>query len=118
MYGSGMGKLVYAGTTEIGFEDRVLAHLQIVIGLKLRRKEGFFFSWRDEQSVGDGRSAIWIDPAVPLLFRYSGGRQPKINRTWLEALTISSNSSAGLQLTEEIGALGADEVDSDSPPGK
>ncbi|MFF2052201.1 ATP-dependent DNA ligase [Leifsonia sp. NPDC058194] len=113
-----MGKLVYAGTTEIGFEDRVLAHLQIVIGLKLRRKEGFIFSWRDEQGVGDGRSAIWVDPAIPLLFRYSGGRQPKINKSWLEQLTISSNSAAGLQLTEEIGALGADEVNADSPPGR
>ncbi|WP_431277514.1 ATP-dependent DNA ligase [Leifsonia poae] len=111
-----MGKLIYAGTTEIGFEDRVLAHLQIVVGLKLRRKEGFFFSWRDEQSVGDGRSAIWIDPAIPLLFRYSGGRPPKINKTWLEALTLSSNSAQGLQLTEEIGALGADEVNADSLP--
>ncbi|MFF9562105.1 ATP-dependent DNA ligase [Leifsonia sp. NPDC014704] len=118
LYVFGMGKLVYGGTTEIGFEDRVLAHLQIVIGLKLRRKEGFFFSWRDEQGVGDGRSAIWIDPAIPLLFRYSGGRYPRINKTWLEQLTASSNSSQGLQLTEEIGALGADEVDADSPPGR
>jgi hypothetical protein len=113
-----MGKLIYAGTTEIGFEDRVLAHLQIVVGLKLRRKEGFFFSWRDEQGVGDGRSAVWIDPSIPLLFRYSGGRQPKINKTWLEALTLSSNSAQGLQLTEEIGALGADEVNADTPPGR
>ena len=117
-YGSGMGKLVYGGTTEIGFEDRVLAHLQIVVGLKLRRKGGFFFSWRDEQGVGDGRSAIWIDPAIPLLFRYSGGRHPSINKQWLEQLTLSSNSAQGLQLTEEIGALGADEVNADSPPGR
>ena len=113
-----MGKLIYAGTTEIGFDDRVLAHLQIVIGLKLRRKEGFFFSWRDEQNVGDGRSAVWIDPATPLLFRYSGGRPPKINKAWLEVLTLSSNSAQGLQLTAEIGVLGADEVDADSPPGR
>ncbi|AAT89371.1 ATP-dependent DNA ligase [Leifsonia xyli subsp. xyli] len=112
-----MGKLIYAGTLEIGFEDRVLAHLQIVIGLKLRRKEGFF-SWRDEQSVGDGRSAIWVDPAIPLLFRYSGGRQPSINKAWLEALTVSSNSAQGLQLTEEIGTLGADEVNADPPTGR
>ncbi len=111
-----MGKLIYAGTTEIGFDDRVLAHLQIVVGLKLRRKEGFFFSWRDEQSVGDGRSAIWIDPAIPLLFRYSGGRQPKINKAWLEALTLSSNSAQGLQLTEEIGALGRDEANAEIAP--
>lgn len=109
-----MGKLVYAGTTEISFEDRVLAHLQIVIGLKLRRKEGFFFSWHHEQGLGGGRSAIWIDPAVPLLFHYSGGRQPKINKGWLELLTLSSNSAQGLQLDEEIRAI--DEVDADRAP--
>jgi hypothetical protein len=44
------------------------------------------------------------------LFRYNGGRQPKINKEWLEALTLSSNSAQGLQLTEEIGALGRDEA--------
>jgi hypothetical protein len=57
-----MGKLVYAGTTEIGFEDRVLAHLQIVIGLKLRRKEGFFFSWRDDQASGTGAARSGSTP--------------------------------------------------------
>lgn len=101
-----MGKLLYGPTIEIIFDDRVLAHLQLVIGAKLRRNESFFFSWRDEQSVGDGRSTIWLDSAIPLVFRYNGGRMPKINREWLELLTHSSNSAAGLQLTEEVGALG------------
>lgn len=101
-----MGKLLYGQTIEVIFDDRVLAHLQLVIGLKLRRDESFFFSWRDEQSVGDGRSVIWLDPGIPLVFRYNGGRMPKINREWLEALTLSSNSAQGLQLTEEVGALG------------
>ena len=101
-----MGKLIYGQTIEVVFDDRVLAHIQLVIGLKLRRDESFFFSWRDEQSVGDGRSVIWLDPSIPLVFRYNGGHMPKINREWLEALTISSNSSQGLQLTEEVGALG------------
>jgi hypothetical protein len=41
-----------------------------------------------------------------------------INQSWLEALTLSSNSAHGLQLTEEIGALGADEVRADTPPGR
>ncbi len=101
-----MGKLLYGQTMEVSFDDRVLAHLQLVIGLKLRRDESFFFSWRDEQSVGDGRSVIWLDSSIPLVFRYAGGRMPKINREWLEALTISSNSAQGLQLTEEVGAVG------------
>jgi hypothetical protein len=105
-----MGKLIYGASTEIGFDDRVLAHLQIVIGLKLRRKEGFFFSWRDEQAVGDGRSAVWIDPSIPLVFKYSGGRPPKINKEWLELLTLSSNSAHGLQLTDEVGALGRSDL--------
>lgn len=101
-----MGKMFYGQTIEVTFDDRVLAHLQLVIGLKLRRAESFFFSWRDEQSVGDGRSVIWLDPSIPLVFRYTGGRMPKINREWLEALTISSNSAQGLQLSEETGAAG------------
>lgn len=101
-----MGKLIYGSTTEIEFDDRVLAHLQLVFGLKLRRKEGFFFSWRDELAVGDGRSSIWIDPSIPLVFRYNGGRQPKVNREWLDVLTQSSNSANGLQLSEESGAMG------------
>jgi hypothetical protein len=101
-----LGKLLYGPTIEIIFDDRVLAHLQLVIGAKLRRGESFFFSWRDEQSVGDGRSTIWLDPAIPMVFRYNGGRMPKINREWLELLTHSSNSASGLQLTEEVGALG------------
>jgi len=98
-----VGKLIYDGTLEVEFEDRVLAHLQLVIGLKLRRREGFFFSWRDEQAVGDGRSTIWIDPSISLVFRYNGGRMPKINKEWLETLSLSSNSSQGLQLSDEIG---------------
>ena len=102
--GSGMGTLLYGQTIEVAFDDRVLAHLQLVIGLKLRRDESFFFCWHDEQGVGYGRSAIWLDPAIPLVFRYSSGLMPRINREWLEALTLSSNSSQGLQLVEEVGA--------------
>ncbi|MHB1234281.1 MAG: DUF7882 family protein [Microbacteriaceae bacterium] len=100
-----MGKLLYGSTMEIDFDDRVLAHLQLVIGLKLRRRESFFFSWKNEQEAGSGHSAIWLDPAIPLVFRYHGGRMPTINRAWLEVLTLSSNSSHGLQLTEEDAAL-------------
>jgi hypothetical protein len=105
-----MGKLVYGTSAEIGFDDRVLAHLQIVIGLKLRRKEGFFFSWRDEQAIGDGRSAIWIDASIPLVFKYTGSKPPAINKQWLEVLTVSSNSAHGLHLTEEVGAYGSSDV--------
>ena len=53
-----MGKLTYDSTLTVDFDDRVLAHLQLVIGAKLRRAESFYFSWRDDPAVGDGRSAL------------------------------------------------------------
>jgi hypothetical protein len=102
-----MGKLLY-GTSgiEIEFDDRTLTHLQIVIAAKLRRKESFFFSWKDDPAIGDGRSSIWLDSSIPLYFKFAGGRVPSINREWLDILTASSNGSGGLQFTEEPGANG------------
>jgi hypothetical protein len=96
-----MGKLVYGESVEVQFDDRLLAHLQMVIGVKLRRGERFFFSWRDEGEGGGGRSSLWLDPATPLVFRYNGARMPAINRHWLEILSVSANSSQGLQVTAE-----------------
>lgn len=101
-----VGKLFYASTTEIDFEDRLLAHLQIVVGAKLRRNESFFLSWKDEQDAGGGRSVIWIHPSLPLRFRYVGGRMPLINRLWLEELTHAANSAGGLMPVSEPRAEG------------
>lgn len=96
-----MGKLFYDGSVEIDFEDRVLAHLQIVVTAKLRRNESFLLSWRDDHSMGDGRSAIWLHPAVGLRYKYFGGRMPRINPTWIGALTDLANSAGGLYVTAE-----------------
>ncbi len=108
-YGNGllMGKLLYGSSgVEIGFDDRVLAHLQVVIGAKLRRGESFYFSWRDDPNVGDGRSTIWLSDSIPLYFKYSGGKMPSLNREWLEHLVASSNSGQGLQLSDETRVSG------------
>ncbi|MFP7760683.1 ATP-dependent DNA ligase [Marisediminicola sp. LYQ134] len=97
-----MGKLLYGMSgVEIGFDDRVLAHLQVVIGAKLRRGENFYFSWKDDPAVGDGRSTVWLSESIPLYFKYSGGKMPSLNREWIEALMTSANSGQGLQLSEE-----------------
>jgi hypothetical protein len=88
---------------EVEFDDRVLAHLQLVISAKLRRSEGFFFSWRDDPALGDGRSSIWLETSIPLFFRYSTRERHELNRAWLEELTQSANSSAGLTLSTEPG---------------
>ena len=57
-----MGTLQYDGVL-VEFDDRLLAHLQIVIVQKIRRGESFLMSWRDAAETGDGHSAIWIHPA-------------------------------------------------------
>lgn len=96
-----MGKLLYGSTIEVIFDDRVLAHLRLAIGQKLRRREGFYFSWKDDADHGEGRCTLWIEASIPLVFRYNGGRMPTINREWVELLVASSNSTHGLMLSAE-----------------
>lgn len=99
-----MGTLTYDSIV-IEFDDRLLAHLQIVIVNKLRRRESFAMSWRDAPEVGDGRSAIWLDPSIPLYFKFDGSRIPAINREWVEQLAESAGSSHGLLVVGEDGEL-------------
>lgn len=97
-----MGKLLYSDAgIEIEIEDRALTHLQIVIGAKLRRGESFFFSWKDDPTIGNGRSSIWLDRGIPLYFKYFGGKAPTISREWIDLLTTSANSGRGLVYTDE-----------------
>lgn len=95
-----MGYIQYDGE-EYDFDDRVLAHLQIVISTKLRRHEDFFLSWTQPLERGSGRHAIWIDNGIPLHFFYSGSRPASINRDWLDALILSASQSSGLLLSDE-----------------
>ena len=51
-----MGYIVYDGDVlEFKVEDRLLAHLQIVIVNKFRQNESFMFSWKEPIETGDGR---------------------------------------------------------------
>jgi len=90
--------LTYDGI-ELEFDDRLLAHLHVVIVQKLRRGESFCFTWRDD--VGGGRNSLWLHPSIPLHFKFFGSRSPVLNRAWIAALTLSSNSSQGLLVTPE-----------------
>lgn len=114
-----MGTLIYGNSGMVfSFDDRALIHLQIVISAKLRRRESFAFSWVDAPDSSNGRSAIWIDPASTLYYRYFGSRVPAVNREWIEALMSSANSAAGLILTAEPTPplLGAGAPQSTAPP--
>jgi hypothetical protein len=96
-----MGRLIYGSTMSVEFDDRVLAHLQIVIGGKLRRGESFYFSWRDDARVGNGQTTLWFHPAMQLAYKYYGGTGVTINSAWVDALMLTANSTGGLRLVPE-----------------
>lgn len=96
-----MGKFIYDGTVRVDFEDRTLAHLQLVIGTKLRRGEPFHFTWKDDVSIGNGRTSVWVHPRCSMVFKYYGNRKPRLNPAWLDALSFAANSPAGLSLVPE-----------------
>lgn len=96
-----MGRFIYDGAVKIEFEDRLLAHLQLVIGTKLRRGETFFFTWREDASVGGGRTSVWMRPQASLVYKYYGSRRPSINVAWIEVLAHAANSPTGLYVVPE-----------------
>lgn len=97
-----MGSLTYGHPgIVIAFDDRALAHLQIVITTKLRLRQSFLFSWSDSTAQGSGRNSIWLDPTSILYYRFDGSRPPWINRDWVSALATSANSGTGLAFTAE-----------------
>ena len=97
-----MGTLYYGNArTPIEIDDRALAHLKFVILSKLRRNEGFGFSWSKSVDLGSGRSTVWMAPSIPLQFDFAEPARPQLNRAWLEALTQQAATSGGLTLVEE-----------------
>ena len=98
-----MGFMMYDSSTRIDFEDRVLAHVEVVVISKLRRHESFAMTWREALAAGSGRSTIWVDPSIPLRFRYDGSRPPSLSREWVDRLAESASSSSGLLIIDEEG---------------
>ncbi|AWB96283.1 hypothetical protein DCE93_12005 [Agromyces badenianii] len=95
-----MGKLHYDGKS-FEMDDRMLAHLQLIIGVKLRRGENFFMAWKAPASSGEGRRAIWIDNGVPIYFEYAGGRELRLNMAWAEKLADQASKGGGLTIMAE-----------------
>lgn len=97
-----MGQFVYGSAPVlVDFDDRVLAHLRVVIASKLRRSESFLFTWEYSSAKGSGHSSVWLHPAIPLQFIFTDEKEPAVNRQWLEDLVRSSNSPGGLRVVPE-----------------
>jgi hypothetical protein len=109
-----MGKFMYEDLVRADFDDRVLAHLQIVIGAKQRRGESFPFTWKDDVSIGDGTTSVWIHPRCTLAYKFYGSRKALINRAWVEQMMISANSTRGLFVSSEPATVGRVAVEVDA----
>ena len=97
-----VGVLIYGDTgMRVHFDDRVLAHLQLVIASKLSRSQSFFLSWRDSRASGDGQSGIWISRGMPLYFSYKSSARVEINREWIRELALSADQAGGMFVTAE-----------------
>lgn len=94
-----MGTLKY-GTGDYEFDDRILAHLRVVIAQKLRRRESFLLSWDHHAHNGGGRSSLWITDGVGLGFTFFGSRSANLDREWLDRMMSASHSVMGLNLEE------------------
>ena len=90
-----MGAITYDGAAT-QFDDRLLAHLQIVIVQRLRQNRAFLMSWANALAVGDGRTSIWVHPGCSIRFTFDGSRPPAIDEQWLDVLSRSADSSRGL----------------------
>ncbi|MEV7632788.1 hypothetical protein AB0N64_10300 [Microbacterium sp. NPDC089318] len=95
-----MGLIYYGNSPDpIEVDDRTLAHLKVVIALKLRRNESFTLSWRHPDE--SGRSTLWLHPSIPLRFVFDESIAPELSQRWLSELSNSANTSGGILLTGE-----------------
>ena len=101
-----VGTFIYDSSVRLDIDDRVLAHLQVVVGQKLRRQESFYFTWHDPGNESTGRVTVWIHPAVPLAYEYPTNEPATLDREWLEQMMRSANSTPGLHLTPTPTAVG------------
>ncbi len=99
-----MGTMTYDGWS-IEFEDRLLAHLHLVVVQRFRNGQSFAMSWLNALQDGDGRSSIWMHPGGLYFFRFAGSRVPAIAPEWAKQLTALAQSSQGLIVSNEDGTL-------------
>jgi hypothetical protein len=92
-----MGFFVFDDTRAIPLDDRVLAHLQIVIVDKLRRRESFGLNLKSDGTM----VTMWLSCYTPLQFIYEGNRQPRINWRWVDLLAAEAGFTGMLELRPE-----------------
>ena len=94
-----MGFLYYGSETQPAeMPDRILAHLKLVTTTKLRRGESFTVSWRHAAGAPEGRTSIWMQPAIPLRFVFDAPEPERLDTEYLQVLANGANSANGLTI--------------------
>lgn len=97
-----MGTIYYDGAdSPIRLDDRILAHLKVVIATKLRRNESFTLSFQHGEDGDLGRTTIWLHPSIPLRFVFDEPEMPEIDPQLVHELANSVNISGGISLKRE-----------------
>ncbi len=90
-----MAYLFYGnGAEPIEMPDRLMAHIKVVVATKLRRGESFTLSW--QHPGRNGRTTIWLQPAIPLRFVFASAEPEMLDPALLKELANAANSSRGL----------------------
>jgi hypothetical protein len=93
-----MGSLHYGSPpASFEFDDRTLAHVELVMLAKLRRNESFALTI---DGAKDSRQTIWVNASATLRFEF-GSTTTEINREWLDELIDSANTTAGMRILPE-----------------
>jgi hypothetical protein len=94
-----MGRLKFANGVRLDLDDRSLAHVNAVMQIKLRRGESFHLSWKDDPTIGDGRTTVWVHPETSSACTL-GSRVAKLDPRWIEALMVTANSVGGMRIVD------------------
>ncbi len=92
-----MGRLIYRDRASFDIDDRILAHLRVVIMNKLRRNEGFMLQVPVNEGVR--QASLWIHASNALVLQFYGGREPTLDRELIDQMMHDASGADGLTLT-------------------
>jgi hypothetical protein len=102
-----MGRLAYGAIPRtIAIDDRLLAHIEVVVLSRLRRNNAFALRWT-EAGERLGRRTIWIHQATDLTFEYDQAEQGELDRELLDQLAKAADSNAGINLRTDASEVPA-----------
>jgi hypothetical protein len=70
----------------------------VVATTKLRRGESFTLTWRHAAGAPEGRTSIWMQPAIPLRFVFDEPEPERLDPEYLRSLVNAANSANGVMI--------------------